>query len=93
MYRLCRTCIYLLSFLLLYIAISTWKVVSELLDIDVGSDFESVARFWLAHKRHVLTIDECHFFSYTMVDMEITELNLLSGVRWTGLSMLFRLSE
>jgi len=35
------------------IAINTWKVVSEHLGIDVGSDFVSVVHFWLAHKRYI----------------------------------------
>jgi hypothetical protein len=30
-------------------------IVSDLLGFDLGSDFESVARFWLANKRPGLT--------------------------------------
>jgi hypothetical protein len=37
------------------IAKNTWMIVSDLLGFDLGSDFESVARFWLANKRPGLT--------------------------------------
>jgi hypothetical protein len=30
-------------------------IVSDLLGFNLGCDFESVARFWLANKRHGLT--------------------------------------
>jgi len=69
------------------IGTNTWKVVSEFLGTDVGSDFESVARFWLAHKRHVLTnaISSAILWSIWKLRNEI----YFQGVRWTGLPLLF----
>jgi hypothetical protein len=32
-----------------------WECISELLNLSLGQDFESVARFWLANKRHKVT--------------------------------------
>ena len=32
-----------------------WECISELLNLSLGQDFESVARFWLANKRHGVT--------------------------------------
>jgi len=32
-----------------------WNCISEILGIRIGQDFESVARFWLANKRHKVT--------------------------------------
>jgi len=29
-----------------------WECISELLNLSLGQDFESVARFWLDNKRH-----------------------------------------
>jgi hypothetical protein len=32
-----------------------WECISELLNLRLGQDFESVAHFWLANKRHKVT--------------------------------------
>ena len=32
-----------------------WQYVSKFLDLNLGIDFESVARFWLGNKKHLVT--------------------------------------
>lgn len=32
-----------------------WEYISEILGLNIGHDFESVARFWLVNKRHLVT--------------------------------------
>lgn len=32
-----------------------WKCISEILGVNLGQDFKSVAWFWLANKRHKVT--------------------------------------
>lgn len=37
------------------VARNIWKIISGLLGYEIGEDFESVARFWVANKQHKLT--------------------------------------
>lgn len=34
---------------------NVWATVSGILGLELGNDFESIARFWIANKRHKLT--------------------------------------
>jgi hypothetical protein len=33
----------------------TWQVISQVLGVEMGSDYESVARLWLCNKKHGVT--------------------------------------
>jgi hypothetical protein len=41
------------------VARRSWSSVSNFLNLQLGSDFESVARFWLANKKHWVTNSIC----------------------------------
>lgn len=62
-------------------------VVSELLGFNLGDDFESVARLWLANKRHGLTnvISSAVMWSLWKLRNEIFFL----GSKWLGMAQLF----
>lgn len=38
-----------------YVAGHVWQVIGELPGLVMGDNFESIARFWVANKRHKLT--------------------------------------
>jgi hypothetical protein len=61
-------------------------VVSELLDLNLGCDFESVAHLWLANKRHELTnvISSAVLWSLWKLRNEI----YFQGTKWTGMAKL-----
>lgn len=37
------------------ISSTIWSLISGILDLELGGDFESVARLWVANKKHVVT--------------------------------------
>ena len=37
------------------VAVNVWRIISEVLGVDIGSDYVSVAKFWIANKKHVIT--------------------------------------
>jgi predicted GNAT superfamily acetyltransferase len=37
-----------------FVAVSVWKLVSEVLCVDVDNDYESVAKYWIANKKHMI---------------------------------------
>ena len=34
---------------------SVWKLVAEVLGVNIGADYESVVKLWVANKKHVVT--------------------------------------
>ena len=38
-----------------YVVVNVWKLVAEVIDVNIGSDYESVAKLWVANKKHVVT--------------------------------------
>jgi len=78
--------LYIFSLIVAF-AKNTWMIVSDLLGVSLGCDFESVARFWLANKRHGLTnvISAAVMWSLWKLRNEI----YFQGTRWTGMARLF----
>jgi hypothetical protein len=37
------------------VATNVWHYISDLLNVNLGKDFESVASLWLANKKHLIT--------------------------------------
>lgn len=37
------------------VAVNVWRIISETLSKEMGSNYESVAKFWLANKKHLIT--------------------------------------
>jgi hypothetical protein len=69
-----------------YVAKNIWNVCSELFDKNIGTDFESVARWWLCDKNFkVLNI------CTTAVMWSIWKLRneiCFQGVKWMGMQVL-----
>jgi hypothetical protein len=37
------------------LTVNVWKLVAEVLDVNIGSDYESIAKLWVANKKHLVT--------------------------------------
>jgi len=71
------------------VASLVWSIISDLLGLNIGENFESVARLWLANKNHELT----HVLSSAVIWSIWKSRNELcfQGVPWTGMkSVLMR---
>ena len=74
------------------VAVNVWRIISEVLGVDVGSDYESVAKFWIANKKHVITnvVSSAVLWSLWKLRNELC----FQGVVWLGLKMvLIRITE
>jgi len=63
-----------------------WSSISDLLGVNLGESFESVAHLWLANKRHELT----NVFSLSVI-WPIWKLRneiCFQGIAWTGIEKL-----
>lgn len=60
-------------------------VISELLGIQLGGDYESVARLWIANKRHFITnaVSSAVVWSLWKLRNELC----FQGTVWTGMKM------
>lgn len=43
------------SFFYCCLARNVWAEISDLLELEIGTDDESVAKYWLANKKHLVT--------------------------------------
>jgi hypothetical protein len=37
------------------VAVNVWRIISDVLSVELGCNDESVARFWIANKKHLIT--------------------------------------
>lgn len=58
-------------------------VISEFLNQVIGGDFESIARFWVAHKRHILT--NAITSAVTWLLWKLRNEMCFQGVTWTSM--------
>ena len=65
------------------VARNIWLIISELLNQDIGANFESIARFWVANKRHKFTnvVTSSVIWSLWKLRNEMC----FQGVTWTGM--------
>jgi hypothetical protein len=69
-----------------------WDYISEILGLNIGHDFESVARFWLANKKHKVTntISAAVLWSFWKFRNELC----FQGRKWMGLKdVLFKIAR
>lgn len=74
------------------IAKLNWECISELLDLGLGQDFESVARFWVANKRHKVTntVSSAVLWSIWKFQNELC----FQGRKWMGVKdMLIKIAK
>lgn len=74
------------------VATNVWKLISEMLEIEVGTDYESVAKYWIANKRHMLSniVSSAVLWSLWKLRNELC----FQGVVWLGMRMvLIRVSR
>ena len=64
---------------------NVWKLVAEVIGVNIGSDYESVAKLWVANKKHVVTnvISSAVLWSLWKLRNEIC----FQGVFWLGTKM------
>ena len=71
------------------VASLVWSIISDLLGLNIGENFESVARLWLANQNHELTnvLSSAVIWSIWKLRNELC----FQGVPWTGMkSVLMR---
>ena len=63
---------------------NVWKLVAEVIGVDIGSDYESVAKLWIANKKHLVTnvISSAVLWSLWKLRNECFQ-----GVLWLGTRM------
>jgi len=67
------------------VAVSVWSLVAEVLGENIGADYESVAKLWVANKKHLVTnvISSAVLWSLWKLRNEIC----FQGVFWLGTKM------
>ena len=67
------------------VAVNVWKVVTEVIDVNIGSDYESIARLWVANKIFFIAnvISSAILWSLWKLRNEIC----FQGMVWTGMRM------
>lgn len=67
------------------VAVNVWKAVAEVVDVNISSDYESVARLWVANKKYLVTnvISSAVLWSLWKLRNEIC----FQGVVWLGMRM------
>lgn len=64
------------------VAVNVWRILSEVLGLEIGGNYESVAKFWIANKKHLITnvVSSAVIWSIWKLRNEIC----FQGVVWTG---------
>jgi hypothetical protein len=65
-----------------------WQTIAEVTVLDLGADFESVARFWISEKKHRI-VNICTAAALWALWKLRNEV-CLQGVRWIGVHVLMR---
>ena len=67
------------------VAMNVWKVVTEVIDVNIGSDYESIARLWVANKKFFIAnvISSAILWSLWKLRNEICFQEMV----WTGMRM------
>ena len=65
------------------VARNIWLIISELLNQDIGANFESIARFWVANKRHKFTNVVASSVIWSL--WKLRNEMCFQGVTWTGM--------
>jgi hypothetical protein len=68
-----------------------WKVMSEVIGLELGTDFESVARLWISEKRHKI-VNVCTSAALWAI-WKLRNKFCFQGMRWTGVQVLLRCSR
>jgi len=62
------------------VATNVWQYISDLLNVNIRKDFESVAALWLANKKHLIT--NIVSFAVLWVLWKLRNLLCFQGVSW-----------
>jgi hypothetical protein len=67
------------------VAVSVWRLIYEILDVDIGRDYESMAKLWIANKKHLITnvVSSATLWSLWKLRNELC----FQGVVWIGMRM------
>ena len=67
------------------VAVNVWRIISDMLSVELGCNYESVARFWIANKKHLITnvISSVVLWSLWKLRNELC----FQGMVWIGMKM------
>jgi hypothetical protein len=67
------------------VAKNVWIIISEVLEVGIGEDYESVAKLWIANKKYVVTnvVTSAVLWSLWKLRNEL----YFQGVVWLGMKM------
>ena len=66
------------------VAVNVWKLVAEVIGVNIGSDYESVAKLWVANKKHLVT----NVFSSVLWSLwKLRNEFCFQGMFWLGTRM------